>query len=54
VLCSHLLRGMREGRWRRIVFAPTGALLSPTSSFQGESVPGICHAVVLCTERKEA
>lgn len=54
VLCSHLLRGMREGRWRRIVFAPTGALLSPTSSFQGESVPGICHAVVLCTEREEA
>ncbi|MBQ2178055.1 MAG: stage V sporulation protein AD, partial [Oscillospiraceae bacterium] len=54
VLCSHLLRGMREGRWRRIVFAPTGALLSPTSSFQGETVPGICHAVVLCTEREEA
>ncbi|MBQ5536268.1 MAG: stage V sporulation protein AD, partial [Oscillospiraceae bacterium] len=54
VLCSHLLRGMREGHWRRIVFAPTGALLSPTSSFQGETVPGICHAVVLCTEREEA
>ena len=31
---------------RRVLFAPTGALLSPTSSFQGESIPGICHAVV--------
>ena len=31
----------------------TGALLSPTSSFQGESVPGICHAVVL-SHTKEA
>jgi stage V sporulation protein AD len=46
VLCGYLLRGMAEGRWRRIVFAPTGALLSPTSTFQGESIPSICHAVV--------
>lgn len=47
VLNGYLLSGMRKGTWRRIVFAPTGALLSPTSSFQGESVPGICHAVCL-------
>ena len=47
VLNGYLLSGMRKGLWRRIVFAPTGALLSPTSSFQGESVPGICHAVCL-------
>ena len=47
VLNGYLLDGLRRGRWRRLVFAPTGALLSPTSSFQGESVPGICHAVVL-------
>ncbi len=52
VLCGYLLRGMREGKWRRIVFAPTGALLSPTTSFQGESVPGICHALVLSAERE--
>ena len=36
--------------WRRVLFAPTGALLSPTTSFQGESVPGICHAVCLSAE----
>ena len=47
VLCGHLLGGLAAGRWNRIVFAPTGALLSPTSAFQGESIPGVCHAVVL-------
>ncbi|MBE7004693.1 MAG: stage V sporulation protein AD [Ruminococcaceae bacterium] len=53
VLNGYLLRGMREGKWRRILFAPTGALLSPTSSFQGESIPGICHAVILSNDREE-
>ena len=52
VLCGYLLRGMREGKWNRIIFAPTGALLSPTTTFQGESIPGICHAVVF-SNRKE-
>jgi stage V sporulation protein AD len=45
VLCGHLLRGMAKGVWNRILFAATGALLSPTSSQQGDSIPGICHAV---------
>ena len=52
VLCGYLLRGMREKKWNRILFAPTGALLSPTSSFQGESIPGICHAVVLSNTKE--
>ena len=52
VLNGYLLRGMREGKWNRIIFAPTGALLSPTSSFQGESVPGICHAVILSNTKE--
>ena len=47
VLCCHILNGMREGRWRRVVFAATGALMSPVSAQQGESIPGICHAVVI-------
>ena len=54
VLCGHLLRGMREGKWNRVVFAPTGALLSPTSAMQGESIPGICHAVILENPEVEA
>ncbi len=47
VLNGYLLSEMRRGRWSRVLFAPTGALLSPISSFQGESIPGICHAVCL-------
>lgn len=47
VLCGYLLRRMEENHLRRILFAPTGALLSPTSSFQGESIPGICHALTI-------
>lgn len=51
VLNGYLLSGMRAGKWRRIVLAPTGALLSPTSSFQGESIPSICHVVCLSCKR---
>lgn len=47
VLCGHLLNGMREGKWQKILFAPTGAMLSPTTTMQGESIPSICHAIVI-------
>lgn len=47
VLAGMLLNGMAGGRWKRILFCGTGALLSPTSSQQGESIPSICHAVTL-------
>ena len=50
VLCGHVLTGMREGRWKNVLFAATGALMSPTSSLQGESIPAICHAAALSTE----
>lgn len=47
VLAGHLLRGMLDGRWPRLLFCATGALMSTTASQQGESIPGICHAVAL-------
>ncbi|MBO5556763.1 MAG: stage V sporulation protein AD [Oscillospiraceae bacterium] len=47
VLGGHILRAMEKGVWNRILFAATGALLSPTSSQQGDSIPGICHALVI-------
>ena len=53
VLNAYVLPGMRAGKWKRVLFAPTGALLSPTSSFQGESIPGICHAVCLDAEKRK-
>lgn len=51
VLNGYLLPGMQKGKWKRIVIAPTGALLSPTSSFQGESIPSICHAVCISSQK---
>ncbi len=51
VLCGYLANGLRAGKWQRIVFAGTGALLSPLSSQQGESIPAICHAVILSNSR---
>ena len=52
VLCGLLLNGMMEGRWKRILFCGTGALLSPTSTQQGESIPSVCHAVAIEQERQ--
>ena len=45
VLCGWILDGMRSGRWNKVLFCATGALMSPVSTGQGESIPGICHAV---------
>lgn len=47
VLCSHILQRFQRGQLRRVLFMATGALLSPTTSQQGESIPGIAHAIVL-------
>ena len=44
-LCGYLLGQLQSGKWKRILFCGTGALLSPTSTQQGLSIPGICHAV---------
>lgn len=47
VLNSYLHSKMMAGSIKRILFVATGALLSPVSSGQGESIPCIAHAVVL-------
>ena len=52
VLNGYLLQGLQSGRFRRILFAPTGALLSPISLQQKESIPAICHALVLSREKE--
>ena len=51
VLAGHILPAMEKGIWKRVLFAATGALMSPTSAQQGESIPSICHALVI--EREE-
>lgn len=47
VLTGYLLPALADRRLRRILFCGTGALLSPLTTNQGESVPGICHLICL-------
>ncbi|HZK25672.1 MAG TPA: stage V sporulation protein AD [Oscillospiraceae bacterium] len=47
VTYGHLLNRMRRGEIKRILVVATGALLSPLSYQQKESIPGIAHAVVM-------
>ncbi|KAF0816828.1 MULTISPECIES: stage V sporulation protein AD [unclassified Cytobacillus] len=45
VLYGHLLNQMKQGAYRRILVVATGALLSPLTFQQSESIPCIAHAV---------
>lgn len=47
VLNAHLLERIEKGELRRIFFMATGALMSPTTGMQSDSIPGIAHGVVL-------
>ena len=47
VLSAYLLKQLEDKKWKRILFVPTGALLSKVSFNEGQSVPGIAHAVVI-------
>lgn len=46
-LCCHILPRLLDGTWHRILFVPTGALLSTVSYNEGQSIPCIAHAVIL-------
>jgi stage V sporulation protein AD len=50
-LCGYILNEMRSGNLNKVLFAGTGALMSPVTTQQGESIPSICHAVGLSTVR---
>lgn len=47
VLCGYILPKMQKGELKRVLFAATGALMSPTSTMQGESIPSISHVISL-------
>lgn len=46
-LSAYILKQLEEHNWNRVLFMPTGALLSKTSFNEGKSVPGIAHGLVL-------
>lgn len=47
VLSAYILPKLQKGEWKRVLFMATGALLSPTTSQQGETIPGVAHAIAL-------
>ena len=47
VVCSHIMKNIKNGTLKKVLFVATGALMSPTSAKQGQSIPGIAHAVLL-------
>ncbi len=50
VVCSHIVNQIAARKLKKVLFVGTGALLSPTSQLQGETVPGIAHGVLLTRE----
>ena len=44
---GYYYKELQKGTYGKILFIPTGALLSPTTTQQGETIPGIAHAVVV-------
>lgn len=46
-LSAYILPKIASGEWKRVLFVPTGALMSTVSFNEGESVPGIAHGIVL-------
>ena len=47
VLCTHILNKLSTGEYKKVLFCATGALLSPTTTQQGENIPSIAHLVEL-------
>lgn len=43
VFCSEVLNSLIGGKYSNILFMATGALMSPVSAGQGESIPSVAH-----------
>jgi stage V sporulation protein AD len=50
VFCGYIYQEMIKNNINKILLVSTGALLSPTSSQQGESIPSIAHAVAISND----
>ena len=47
VATGYLYKKLMRKEIKNVLLVSTGALMSPTSSLQGESIPGIAHAVAI-------
>lgn len=46
-LCGYILDKLKSGEWERVLFVPTGALLSTVSLHEGNTIPAIAHGIML-------
>lgn len=46
-LCGLILGRLKSGEWKKVLFVPTGALLSTVSLHEGNTIPAIAHAIIL-------
>jgi len=51
VFSGYVFKEMLKGKFNRVLLVSTGALHSPTSLLQGESIPGIAHAVTISNKK---
>jgi len=47
ILTGYVLPKLNTGELKNVIFMSTGALMSPTASMQGESIPGVSHLMYL-------
>lgn len=47
VTFGYILKEMKKGKYKRVLYVPTGAIFSPTMYYQKETIPTISHAVSL-------
>ncbi len=47
VFSGFLFNQLKQKKYNKILFVATGALMNSTSSQQGESIPGVAHAVAI-------
>ncbi len=47
VFSGYIFKKLLKGELNKVLLVATGALMSPTSSYQGESIPGIAHGVAI-------
>ena len=47
VLTGYIFKQLKKKAFKKILFIPTGALMSPVSFNEGNSIPGIAHCVMI-------
>lgn len=47
VFASYILPKIERGEWKKVLFLPTGALLSKVSYNEGKTIPGIAQGVIV-------